>query len=325
MARLTNEQKIDQLDNLRLSDPNADDNADNQAVLLKAVQAKHNRLVAKAAKLCAQHYLSQYHETLKTAFHYFAQHADKDKGCFAKKAIVQSLFEMDHLDDDFYAAAIKIRQPEPVWGGSIDSAIDVRCWAALGLTLSPNSRIMFELLELLHDPEAQARLGAVKAISCIAVAQAELLLREKILDGDEDAYVIGECFHQLMTIEPDYSLQFVASYLDHSDEEWLEYAALAIAQQPTTEALQLLTAQLEQNALGLQQKHLIKAIALHRSSAAIDYLLDRLQDAGQQQALYIISALSNYRSNSEVRQLVAECIEQSQQPSLQQAFEEYWT
>ena len=228
MARLTPDQKIEQLDN---QDFNSE-NVYGHELLEKATKAKHNRLVAKAAKICGQYYFDQYLKPLKAAFSYFEEKPDKDKGCFAKKAIVQTLFELDHLDDDFYIRAIQCRQHEPVWGGSVDTAVEVRCWGALGLTLSPNSRMVFQILNLLHDAEPQARLGAVKAISCLASAQAELLLREKVLDGDEDTYIIGECFHQLITVEPDYSPEFVAGYLQHDNEEWVEYAALAIGHCP---------------------------------------------------------------------------------------------
>ncbi len=320
MTRLTIEEKIEQLDQLDFEG----NPEESKAKIQSALQAKNNRLVSKAAKLCSERHLHEFFDELKAAFHYFADKPDKDKGCFAKKSIIKTLYELDYINDDFYTAAIAVKQHEPVWGGHVDSAVEVRCWSAFGLTLSANSRIVFVLLALLHDEEPQARLGAVKAISHINPSTAELLLREKVLDGDEDAYVIGECFDQLMSIEPEYSLAFVADHLDHDEEEVREYAALALAHCSDPQAFAALQNAFESDGFGFVHGKLIEAMALHRSQQAMDYLLAILPEAQITQAADIIKSLSLYKSNETLRTQIHNIISKRADNRLKQVFEEHW-
>lgn len=320
MPKASIDEQLDQLDTLDFSSP---ENAGLDE-LQKALNNKNNRLVAKAARLCSEHHIYSCSEQLKHVFHYFVDKADKDKGCYAKKAIVKALYELDVIDSEFYTSAIQYRQMEPVWGGSVDTAVEVRCWAAYGLTLSANSRIILQLLELLHDAEAQARLGAVKAIANTNPTHAEILLREKILDGDEDAYVVGECFHQLIAIEPEQSLSFIKPYLDHPQEEWVEYAALAIAEYKDPAAFEVLQEAVETAFYDTKKKYLIKALALHRSKQSVDYLLGRLDEAGKDEIHTIIEALSIYQTNDDLRRQVQNKIDTSQNQAMESAFKEYW-
>ena len=320
MARLTIDEKIERLETLT---PGVN-SEEAHAELKSALKAKHNRLVAKAAKICGEHYLSDFIAELQSAFRYFADKQDKDKACFAKKAIIKALYEMDYRDDEFYATAISVRQHEPVWGGHVDTAVDVRCWSALGLTLSANSRVVFPLLEMLHDEEPQARLGAVKAIACLNISVAEVLLREKILDGDEDSYVVGECFQQLMRIEPDESLSFLARYLAAENEEIMEYAALAISQWNDINALECLQDAFDNAVSAYEKRKLLEAIALHRSDTAKQYLLDLLQDAPRLVALAIVKALSIYKNNESLKQKVNHIVCNHAVSELQSEYTEYW-
>ena len=320
MARLTVDEKIELLDALQISGNAEEANAQLKSALI----AKHNRLVAKAAKICGEHYLSDFIPELQRAFRYFVEKPDKDKGCFAKKAIIKALYEMDYRDDDFYSSAIIVRQHEPVWGGHVDTAVDVRCWSALGLTLSANSRVVFPLLEMMHDEEPQARLGAVKAIACLNISVAEVLLREKILSGDDDSYVVGECFQQLMRIEPDESLSFVARYVTSDNEEILEYATLAISQWNDINALECLQRAFDNAVSAFEKRKLIEAIALHRSDNAKQYLLGLLQDAPRLVAMAIVKALSIYKNNESLKEKVTHIVCNHAVAELQSEYTEYW-
>ena len=108
-------------------------------------------------------------------------------------------------------AALRYRQLEPVWGGTADTAVDVRASCAMGLVASGYSRALVELTALLNDTDAAARVGAVRAIACGNPREAELLLRSKALAGDAEPQVLGECFTGLLAVEPEESLGFVAA------------------------------------------------------------------------------------------------------------------
>ena len=140
---------------------------------------------------------------------------------------------------------MQYRQLEPVWGGTADTAVDVRASCAMGLVASGYSRALVELTALLHDTDAAARLGAVRAIACGNPREAELLLRSKVLGGDAEPQVLGECFTGLLAVEPDESIGFVAGYLAHADEAVRELAALALGESRLDGALAPLQAGLE--------------------------------------------------------------------------------
>lgn len=320
MTKRTTEAKLDQLGNLNVSgsDPAA------LAALKKALQDKNNLVVAKAAHLCREYSVADYVAELKAAFQYFADHPHKDKGCFAKKALVQSLYALDHDDSGFYQQAVTLRQAEPVWGGSVDTAVDVRCWAALGLTLARDARVVFDLLPLLHDSEAQARLGAVKAIACLPPTTAELLLRTKVLAGDGDAYVMGECFLQLISIEPDFSVPFVASYLTNLDQEIMEYAALALGQCHHQDAFLALKQAYEESVFETARRYCLKALSLHRSREALDFLLDRLPQVSASEGAFIVEALSIHTHRLEIRERLRETVEGACSSELRALLERYW-
>src|SRR5262249_35118277 len=141
----------------------------------------------------------------------------RDPHCIAKGAIARALVELDCEDVDFFLEGIRYRQLEPGWGGANDSAIDVRCSCAMGLAASGYSRAVQELVALLNDSEWRARVGAARAISCGNPREAEAILRFKVLIGDTEPEVIGECFTGLLSITAAECLPFVAQYLSGAD------------------------------------------------------------------------------------------------------------
>ncbi len=124
-----------------------------------------------------------------------------------------------------------------MWGGTADTAVDVRASCAMGLVASGYSRALVELTALLNDSDAAGRVGAVRAIACGNPREAELLLRSKALAGDAEPQVLGECFTGLLAVEPEESVGFVAAYLAHADDAVRELAALALGESRLDAAL----------------------------------------------------------------------------------------
>jgi len=91
----------------------------------------------------------------------------------AKQAIARALVSLECQDVTFFLEGIRYQQLEPTWGGSSDSAIDVRCSCAMGLVATGYSRAVAELTALLQDREWRARAGAARAISCGNPREAE--------------------------------------------------------------------------------------------------------------------------------------------------------
>jgi len=135
------EAKLDALNALDLNDRAAANEA-----LGKALRDKHYRVVGKAASLAEERLLQERIPDLLAAYARFLQDPVKrDPNCIAKKAIARALVTLECRDTSFYLEGIRYVQLEPVWGGTVDTAADVRGACAMGLVSSGYARAVQEL------------------------------------------------------------------------------------------------------------------------------------------------------------------------------------
>lgn len=272
--------------------------------LRRALDDRHCRVVAKAARLAEDALRYELVPQLVAAYARFLDKPLKsDPSCYAKKALARALVTLDCSDTEFFRNGLRYQQHEPVWGGTADTAVDVRASCAMGLVASGYSRALVELTTLLNDGEAGARLGAVRAVACGNPREAELLLRAKVLAGDAEPQVLGECFTGLLAVAPEESLEFVAGFLGCDDDAVRELAALALGESRLDAAL----APLKQawNDVLLRDEYrraLLRAAAAHRSEAAADWLLELVADVRVAVALEIVEALAPYYRNAKLLQ-----------------------
>jgi hypothetical protein len=186
-------------------------------------------------------------------------------------------------------------QMEPTWGGSVDTASEVRALGAMGLAQTNYPDALEEIVPLLLDREREARIGAVRAIAASGLPGAALLLRLKALSGDEPE-VLGECFAGLLRAAPAQSLEFVAKSLDHHEEAIAEAAALALGDSRLENAFGVLRDAFERSR-ARPRRTLLLAIALLRRENAIDYLLDLVQNGESQTAAGAEAALAMYEKD----------------------------
>ena len=284
-----------------------DELPDERAAKAEALQralAGHYRVAAKAARAAEDALLYELIPALESSFARFLdKQAKNDPSCFAKKALARALVALDAGNVEFFSQGVRYRQLEPVWGGTADTAADVRASCAMGLVASGYPRALVELTALLNDSEAAARIGAIRAIACGNPREAELLLRAKALAGDVEPQVLGECFTALLAVEPDESLGFVARHLAHADATVRELAALALGESRLEAAL----APLKQAWAGVLvdeefRRTLLRAAAAHRSEAAFVWLLEIIADARVPVAEAVIEALAPYKHNARLMQ-----------------------
>src|SRR5215831_3951845 len=151
-----------------------------------ALTLGHYRVAAKAARLTGDSLLYDLIPALLAAYRRFLDKPIKsDPNCYAKKAIARALVALDCEDVEFFLAGLTLKQMEPVWGGTADTAADVRGTCALGLVATGYPRALVSFAGLLYDPEPDARIGAIRAAANGTPREAELLLRSKALAGDE--------------------------------------------------------------------------------------------------------------------------------------------
>jgi hypothetical protein len=296
------------------------------AALAQALAAGHYRVAAKAARLAEEALYYELEPALLAAYARLLEKPLKqDPSCLAKKALARALVALDCGDVEFYLRGLRYRQLEPVWGGTTDTAADVRASCAMGLVASGYSRALVELTALLVDPEVAARIGAVRAIACGNPREAELVLRAKALAGDAEPQVVGECFTGLLSVAPEESLAFVAGYLERSDDAVRELAALALGESRHDAALAPLKEAWGDVLLRDElRRALVRAAAAHRSEAAFDWLLELVADARLAIVVEVVDALSIYRHNAKLRARLEAALAERGEPELSKRFAALW-
>jgi hypothetical protein len=292
----------------------------------KALTDRHYLFVARAAELCTERLIYDLEPDLIQAYTRLLEGpVKKDPGCTAKGAIARALVALDSQDSAFYVAGMHYRQQEPVWGGTVDTAVDLRCTCAMGLVSTPYPRALIELVDLLHDPEPHARSGAARAIACAEPLGAEAVLRTKTLAGDPEPEVIGECLAGLLRLEPDEAPAFVASFLDGADPAIRELAALALGESRLDVALEQLRERWDAQPFKRDvDRVLLRAAVLHRSEAAFDWLCSVMAGGDRVSAELVVSELAVYRASDRLRERVRTILEERGDDRLQQTFDREW-
>src|SRR5207237_5519130 len=182
--------------------------------------------------------LAEFMDPLTKAFDRFmVDPATIDKGCSAKTSIAKALYELEARAETVFLTGIHHRQLEGVWGGSSDTAAELRGLCGLGLVRCNYRDVMIELGDLLMDPEPSCRIMAARAIAYSENDAGLPLLRMKVLGGDQNSDVIGECFTALLRLSPRKNVEFVARYMDDDDEDLRQLAILALGESRLPAAL----------------------------------------------------------------------------------------
>lgn len=278
---------------------------------LRAALADPNyRLVALAAGHASDRLIYGVAVDLIAAFRRLADlPCAQDPQCIGKGAIARALVALDCANVGFFLTGIRFRQLEPVWGGSQDTAVDVRVTCAMGLAATAYLRALPELTVILADPEPRVRAGVTDAIACCQPIAAESVLRTKALAGDREPEVTGACFAALLRLEPEASAGFVGAFLDRGDETLRELAALALGESRLPGALAELRARWDAAPYkGAAEQTLLKGAVLHRSDEAFDWLLGLVADGERRISERVVRDLAVYRGNQRLRErLVAAC------------------
>jgi len=219
------EERLEALAHLR-RDPDPDALV---AGLRSALHDPSAQVVARAARLAAELARPELGPDLAAAFHRLLDNPrTRDPGCAAKTSLAAALVDLGLPEVEALRRGIRHVQWEPVYGGRVDAAAELRAHCAVGLAATAVREIMSDLADLLADPEPVARSGAIRAIAASGRVEGPALLRFKARLGDDDGGVLGEAYAALLAIDPEASLEVVAEALDHEDDVVAEAAALAL-------------------------------------------------------------------------------------------------
>lgn len=275
------------------------DSAESRTALRRAISSRSNILAAKAARVAGAGGVRDLLDPLVEAFGRFMVNPTRnDKGCRAKTAIAHALAELGHMGQDVFLRGLHHVQMEPVYGGRVDTAAELRGACALGLARTGSPDACCELTRLLTDPEPQARIGAVRALTLVGDERAELLLRFRVLTGDPDADVAAECFSALIVLAPDRSIEFVAGFLGVDDAAVATNAAIALGESRRPEALDVLRRHWQQTVEVTARGLLLLPIALTRQDEALEFLLGVVADETMALAQGALTALRLYAGDT---------------------------
>jgi HEAT repeat protein len=293
------------------------------AQLRQVLKGKSSHATAKAAQIAGESEISALAPDLVAAFEQFMVNPVKsDPNCRAKAAIADALYRIGHEAETVFLRGIRHRQMEPVYGGRVDTATDLRPACALGLVRMNHPEALVELADLLADPESRVRAAAAQAIAYCGSDHGVPLLRLKVLSGDDDATVISECLAALLRLAPASSLPFAARLLDAPEPSISEAAALALGGSRLPEAFDVLHLWWDRTADVALRRIALLAIAMLRRDQPLDFLLSLIKEANGPTAREAIAALAMYRHDDTVRQRVDACVIQRKDVDLRKAFVE---
>jgi HEAT repeat protein len=292
------EEQLDRLAELRGQPPSPEGRTE----VAKYLNSKMNLPAAKAARIAGEWQTAELTPELVAAFDRFMVKPETtDKRCAAKIEILKALCKLEYSSPSVFRRGLRHVQMEPTWGGSVDTAAEVRALGAMGLAQTDYAEALEEIVPLLLDPQPDARIGAVRALAVSGLPGAALLLRLKALSGDEPD-VLGECFAALLRTEPARSLEFVAKFLDHREEAIAEAAALALGDSRLESAFAVLRDAFQQIRARPLRRTLLLAIALLRRENAIDYLLDLVRNGEGQTSADAVAALAMYEKDPNLQE-----------------------
>jgi HEAT repeat protein len=281
------EAALAQLDDIPLRTPAG------RAAFTKALAAKSNLIVAKAARLIGNAQWIEFNPEMVTAFsRMIAKGAAIDKACAAMIAIARALVQSDFDAPDMYLQGIHHVQMEASYGPAIDTAAELREVCAMGLANSTYPHKLRELVPLLVDKEWRVRAGAIRAIGVIGTDAASLLLRFKMLSGDKDAEVMSDCFMAILTLEGAEGVPLVARFAESENPEVREAAILAIGASRRADAVEWLIAKFAQTADKPGRKCILLALSTSRVEAAVAFLLETVRNATPATSTLAVDALS---------------------------------
>lgn len=276
--------------------------------LRKALSGTNPLLVSKAAGAAAKLGMKEILPNLVETFDRFmAKPGKEDKGCTAKTALAEALESLGYEHHEPFLKGVRCMQLEPGYGGETDTAARLRsvCAAALVRT-GRREDVLLELTTLLMDREPEPRRVAAQNLGFALSSEAsELLLRLKVLAGDESPEVLGDCFSSLLHVAPERSFDFVVGFLANRDPDVMQAASIALAQsQLRARALPILVDRFRAG-VGTESKEImLSSIALARVPAAVDFLLKVAADEHPDLAAAAVRAMSSYRTDDELRERV---------------------
>lgn len=293
--------------------------------LAAALGNKTNLIVAKAATLASDFGRDDMGTELLGGLERFLQAPGSDKGCCAMTACAKALVDTELRGEvlrarEAFLFGARHVQMEPTWGGSVDTAGELRGLCALGLVKTGHPEVLLVLTDLLADPVAQTRSGAARALGYSGQESAVLLLRLKLNLRDKEPDVMAECLGGVLRVGVPWAIQYVAQFLDDADDAVRSAAALELGESRKPEALAPLRDRLRVETEDTVRRPILLAIAMLRTPEARETLLSLIASAKPAIAAEAVEAMGIYRADPATRAQVASAVQTRNAAEVARAF-----
>jgi HEAT repeat protein len=297
--------------------------AASRALLLKTARGSNGHLIGLVADALDEHD-AELLRALPEAFVRLLEDPVKhDPGCRGKAAIARALDRTEQRDHEVFERGVRHVQLEPVWGGRVDTAAELRGQCGMAMVHARAERAMVEVALLLADPEVRARIAAARALAASGDRTvAEPLLRLRIALGDPEPEALGECFAALLELVGADAIADVARYLRHEDAPTAEAAALALGSSRVSGAFAALRDADASLVGGSSRRVRLLAIALVREPEAWAYLLDLVEQGARPAAEDAVRALATFRHDDELMTSTRAAAERRGDAAVMQLLEE---
>jgi hypothetical protein len=285
------------------------DTPDGKAEFTKALAAKSNLVVAKAARLAGNAHWADLAPAMESAFdRMITKGAALDKGCAAMIAIARALITMEHDAPELFLRGMRYIQMEGSYGPPIDTAAELREVCAMGLANSTWPHKLREMIPLLADSEWQVRAGAIRAIAVVGGEPATLLLRLKMITGDREPEVMSECFGAVLELEGGEGVRVVAQAASSGIPEFREAAILALGASRRPDAVDWLKEKFQTTVDREGRRAILLALSTSRAEAAIDFLLELMRSGTGSAPTQAEEALKIHARDEQLRARMDEAI-----------------
>ena len=294
--------------------------------LQRALKGSHYRIAAKAARLAEDALLYELVPKMLDAYSRFLDKPLKtDPSCYAKKAIARALVALDCNDTEFYRRGLQYRQLEPVWGGTADTAVDVRASCAMGLVASGYSRALVELTALLYDrtlPRAWAPCApspaAIRAKrSCCCARRCRAATRSRRCSANAS--------RGCSTSSPTNRSVWWRAISRTPTRPCASSRRSRSASRGSTARCAPLQEAWNQPLLSNElRRSLLRAAAAHRSDAAVDWLLALVAEARAAVALDVIEVLAFYKHHGKLAARLRGAVADRSDRTVSERFAQLW-
>lgn len=322
---MTDDPIADQLRSLARSEESLKSDEAKQT-LQAALSHASNRTVQQAANMIAEEEDASLTADLVKAYWRLKRNPlKKDPGCLGKTALVKALVQVEYADMEVFRDGIHYCQIEPHWQGEIDSAAELRGVCAIGLVhFAPAIEVLNRCAVLLSDQWPEARLGAAQALGALGQIEAAPLLRLKLLTGDTQAEVHGECCSAMLKADREEGLAFVQKFLTSPDADQCVQTALALGEARLSGTFGILRSAWGRRSELNVRESLLLCIGLLRTTESQDFLLSLIDKRDIRTAADAVKALRLNGPMGDIRERTEAAVEATESDALLRTFREEW-